>query len=277
MDEHDNISRQNRSVFLLGTLFLLGLELLELRNRRTRRSSPEPAESDLHRTPHCRDYLRAGKRRVLCGPESNGTPQLTDCCRRVRQPYPGIFRLDHATRRRPFRFRWTQWCYLCLFAPPLCRRSLRPHALLLHHDQRPLLQSHALSHIPRKFLPSSLTLSPLVQSFVTLYYTFVPDIYDLINYTAFSEALFVTLCVAALLWLRFKRPDMERPIRVPTALPILFLLICVFLVLFPIYASPFETGMSLLITLSGIPLYFATAHWKSKPRLYKQAIGKFVG
>lgn len=116
-----------------------------------------------------------------------------------------------------------------------------------------------------------MTASP--QSVVALYYSFVPDIYDLINYTAFSEALFVTLGVSSLLWLRYARPDMDRPIRVATVLPVVFLLSCLFLVFFPMYASPYETGMSLMITLSGIPLYFATAYWKSKPRLYQQAIG----
>lgn len=85
----------------------------------------------------------------------------------------------------------------------------------------------------------------------------------------------MTLCVAALLWLRYARPDMDRPIRVPTVLPVLFLVSCLFLVFFPMYASPKETGTSLLITLSGIPLYFATVYWQSKPRLYKQAICEF--
>lgn len=112
------------------------------------------------------------------------------------------------------------------------------------------------------------------QSFVTLFYSFFPDIYDLINYTAFSEAIFVTICVAALLWLRYTRPDMDRPIRVPIILPVIFMVICLFLVTFPIFASPYETGISLLITLSGIPLYFATVYWDPKPRLYKEAICK---
>ena len=107
---------------------------------------------------------------------------------------------------------------------------------------------------------------------MTLFYSFVPDIYDLINYTAFSEAIFVTLCVCALLWLRYTRPEMPRPIRVPTLLPLVFLVICLFLVLFPVYASPRETGLSLLITLSGIPLYFLTVSWHTKPRFYRRGI-----
>ena len=36
----------------------------------------------------------------------------------------------------------------------------------------------------------------------------------LINYMAFVDSLFVTFSVSALLWLRFKRPEMRRPIKV---------------------------------------------------------------
>jgi len=36
----------------------------------------------------------------------------------------------------------------------------------------------------------------------------------LINYLSFVEALFTTLSVSGLLWLRYKRPNAERPIKV---------------------------------------------------------------
>ena len=40
------------------------------------------------------------------------------------------------------------------------------------------------------------------------------DVYVLINYTSFIESLFTTVSVAGLLWLRYKQPERERPIRV---------------------------------------------------------------
>ena len=49
---------------------------------------------------------------------------------------------------------------------------------------------------------------------LTLAYLCITDVYSLINYTAFSESLFVTLSVAALLWLRWKQPELHRPIKV---------------------------------------------------------------
>lgn len=49
---------------------------------------------------------------------------------------------------------------------------------------------------------------------ITLAYLTSTEVTKLINYTAFIEALFTTFSVAALLWLRYKRPNMERPIKV---------------------------------------------------------------
>ena len=40
------------------------------------------------------------------------------------------------------------------------------------------------------------------------------DVYVLINYTSFIESLFITVSVAGLLWLRYKEPELERPIKV---------------------------------------------------------------
>ena len=40
------------------------------------------------------------------------------------------------------------------------------------------------------------------------------DVYELINYTSFVESLFIAVSVAGLLYLRYKEPDRERPIKV---------------------------------------------------------------
>lgn len=40
------------------------------------------------------------------------------------------------------------------------------------------------------------------------------DIYTLIDYAAFIESMFIMFSVAGLLWLRYREPNLERPIRV---------------------------------------------------------------
>ena len=42
------------------------------------------------------------------------------------------------------------------------------------------------------------------------------DVYTLINYTSFVESGFIGISVAGLLYLRYKYPDMHRPIKVRT-------------------------------------------------------------
>ncbi len=49
---------------------------------------------------------------------------------------------------------------------------------------------------------------------LSLLYLGAGDIYTLIDYTAFVESSFILVSVAGLLYLRYKRPNMERPIKV---------------------------------------------------------------
>ncbi|KAH9529562.1 Y+L amino acid transporter 2 [Dermatophagoides farinae] len=112
--------------------------------------------------------------------------------------------------------------------------------------------------------------------FLSLLYLTTTQVYTLINYTAFIESLAVAASVGALLWLRWKRPHMERPIKVNILLPILFFITCLFLVVLPFYVSPYETGIGALITLSGIPIYLVTIAWKNKPKMYQRLVGKLI-
>lgn len=49
---------------------------------------------------------------------------------------------------------------------------------------------------------------------MSLVYLSIGDVYTLINYASFVEALFIGLSIAGLLYLRYKFPDRERPIKV---------------------------------------------------------------
>lgn len=77
------------------------------------------------------------------------------------------------------------------------------------------------------------------------------NVFQLINY--FSQILWLSVAasVAGMLWLRYKQPDMPRPIKVNLILPIMFLIACLFLVCLPVFLQPMYTLIGILITLSG--------------------------
>ncbi|KAJ8679425.1 hypothetical protein QAD02_015212 [Eretmocerus hayati] len=110
---------------------------------------------------------------------------------------------------------------------------------------------------------------------ITLALLLIENVYSLINYVTFVESLFTTMSVTGLLWLRYKRPDLHRPIRVPIILPIVFFIICAFLVTVPCLDSPWEVGIGTGFVLSGIPVYFIFIHWPQKPKWLISASYKF--
>lgn len=113
----------------------------------------------------------------------------------------------------------------------------------------------------RTFLSHTLlTHSRCLQCVITLSYLYIDNIYVLINYVSYVEALFTLISVAGLLWLRYKQPKTERPIRVSLILPIIYLIVCLFLVIASCWESPKEVGVGTIIILTGIPIYYLTIH-----------------
>jgi len=60
--------------------------------------------------------------------------------------------------------------------------------------------------------------------------------------------LSIGVAVLCLPWLRWKRPDLARPIKVNLFFPILYIIASVFVTVVPMYASPLETGKFLCQT-----------------------------
>lgn len=58
------------------------------------------------------------------------------------------------------------------------------------------------------------------------------------------------------------------------AIPILFGLACIFLLIAPLFAAPRDTGMGCLITLTGIPVYLIGIAWTNKPKAFNRFMGK---
>jgi len=98
--------------------------------------------------------------------------------------------------------------------------------------------------------------SLIILMVMTLAYMVTSDIQLLINYVTFSESLFITTSIAALMWLRKTQPNRHRPIKVWIIFPIIFFLVCLFLVIFPVIENPVELGIASAIILSGVPVYY---------------------
>ncbi|XP_074640593.1 large neutral amino acids transporter small subunit 2-like isoform X2 [Tubulanus polymorphus] len=108
----------------------------------------------------------------------------------------------------------------------------------------------------------------LFMGLTSLIYLCSTDMYALINYVGFVNWLSIGLSVVALLYFRWKRPEMNRPIKVALFWPILYVSCTVFLVVLPLYASPVETGFGCLIIATGIPVYIIFVKWEKKPKVF---------
>ncbi|KAJ2954672.1 hypothetical protein O0L34_g2968 [Tuta absoluta] len=103
----------------------------------------------------------------------------------------------------------------------------------------------------------------------------IPDnLTSLITYCTVVEAFFTTLSCSAVLWLRYKKPDLPRPIKVQLWMPIVFVAVCLVLLVVPIASEPVAVVAGALITLAGVPVYFLFV--KNEPTLIRQCSAKFT-
>ncbi|XP_053324074.1 large neutral amino acids transporter small subunit 2 [Spea bombifrons] len=106
----------------------------------------------------------------------------------------------------------------------------------------------------------------------TLLMLVTSDMYTLINYVGFINYLFYGVTVAGQIVLRWKKPDILRPIKVNLIFPVIYLLFWAFLLVFSLWSEPVVCGIGLAIMLTGVPVYFLGVHWQNKP----QCFNKFV-
>uniref|UniRef100_A0A8C5RTL8 Solute carrier family 7 member 10 n=1 Tax=Laticauda laticaudata TaxID=8630 RepID=A0A8C5RTL8_LATLA len=87
------------------------------------------------------------------------------------------------------------------------------------------------------------------------------DTYTLINYVSFINYLCYGVTIIGLLVLRWKKPQIFRPIKVKNSGQ------CdVSLALF-LYSEPVVCGIGLIIILTGVPVFFLGVYWQNKPKL----------
>jgi APA family basic amino acid/polyamine antiporter len=81
---------------------------------------------------------------------------------------------------------------------------------------------------------------------------------QLLEYIISADLLFYLLMIAALMVLRRKRPDAERPYRTwgYPFVPIISILLAGLLIVDLAFLAPATSGIGMLIVLTGVPIYF---------------------
>ncbi|KAK3834758.1 MAG: amino acid permease-domain-containing protein [Linnemannia elongata] len=77
----------------------------------------------------------------------------------------------------------------------------------------------------------------------------------LVNFYSVAAWLFYLSSILGLLYLRYHEPNLKRPFKVWMVVPILFTFFGLFLFLMPFVQAPLESCLSMVIVLSGLPLW----------------------
>ncbi|CAN9514523.1 unnamed protein product [Ophioblennius macclurei] len=110
---------------------------------------------------------------------------------------------------------------------------------------------------------------------MTILQLFVGDIYSLLNFMSFLRWLFIGVVVLGLIYLRYKKPDLPRPFKVPLFIPVIFCLTCFFMVFLSLYSDPVNTGIGFAISLTGLPAYYILLHFKHRPQWIQRTFDSF--
>ena len=105
----------------------------------------------------------------------------------------------------------------------------------------------------------------LVQGAWAACLTLLGTFQELFTYVIFTAWIFYGLAVLALIILRIRRPDIDRPFRAPGYpwLPALFAVAAFGITLSAIVASPLHALLGISLILTGLPIYIAHAYQKS--------------
>lgn len=125
---------------------------------------------------------------------------------------------------------------------------------------------HVRRHTP---LAAVLILYPM-----TILQLFVGDIYSLLNFMSFLRWLFIGVVVLGLIYLRYTKPELPRPFKVPLFIPVVFCLTCFFMVFLSLYSDPLNTGIGFAMSLTGIPAYYIFIYF-SRPKWLQKALDSF--
>ncbi|MCX7678233.1 MAG: amino acid permease [Spirochaetes bacterium] len=116
-----------------------------------------------------------------------------------------------------------------------------------------------------------------LQIVLSVFYVLVGNSTILMEYMGFALGIFPILTVIGLIYLRYKRPDIPRPFKVPffPLIPLIFVILSVFMLIAGFMAWTNTARFALLAVFGGIPIYYV---WKwYSARKYSPFIVSDVG
>ncbi|MDI6450898.1 APC family permease [Anaerobaca lacustris] len=123
---------------------------------------------------------------------------------------------------------------------------------------------------PRGGVP---TYAMVLQSVCAVVILFVMDFQDLYQYAAVGLSLFALLFIGAVYVLRWRRPEMERPFRVPgyPVVPAIFMAVTLFMAVFAFQQWRTPSLLSVGSILLGIPVYYIWTFIRRRPATTTEA------
>merc|ERR1711971_1094404 len=113
--------------------------------------------------------------------------------------------------------------------------------------------------------------SVLVITLMSLVYLSSSNIIQLMNYVGFATWLAIGVAVFCVIYLRFKHPEWERPIKVHLIFPITYVVLTAIITILPMISNPVETSIGIAMILSAFPVYFVFIH----PAKHSSGLGRF--
>ncbi|KAK7072837.1 Y+L amino acid transporter 2 [Halocaridina rubra] len=118
----------------------------------------------------------------------------------------------------------------------------------------------SLVHINNK-TPGVAIIASLIGSSVVI---FANDYASILAYLSFAMNLMNLLCVLAFLWFRYNQPERHRPIKVWFGFPAVYLVLNIFITIFPIIEQPTEIATAAAILVLGLLVYYLAIYKKNE-------------
>jgi APA family basic amino acid/polyamine antiporter len=103
----------------------------------------------------------------------------------------------------------------------------------------------------------------MIQCFWAAFLTFTGTFNQLITYIIFASWIFYGMSAGAVIILRKKKPELDRPYKTPFYpwIPLIFVAFSIFLTVNTIIEAPRDAAIGTILVVAGLPLYY---YWKKR-------------